>query len=96
MATATLSKKKAAPPKPKPRKASPINAEYEAKAKALLRYAMEIKGFSIESLTAGLNDMGVEISAGGVANKISHGGFSAAVFIQCMTVMDVNLAPSLK
>lgn len=91
MATVTLSKKKA-PPKPEARKALPINAEYEEKAKALLRYAMAQKGIGIEELTTRLNDMGVEISAGGLANKISRGGFSSSFLLQCMEALEINLA----
>lgn len=91
MPTATLTKKKA-PPKPEARKTLPINAEYEEKAKALLRYAMAQKGVSIEELTTRLNDMGVEISAGGLANKISRGGFSSAFLLQCVEALETNLA----
>jgi hypothetical protein len=36
--------------------------------------------------------MGVQISAGGLANKISRGGFSSAFLLQCMEAIDVNLA----
>lgn len=91
MPTATLTKRPK-PPKPEPRKAEPINAEYEEKAKALLRYAMAQKGIGIEELAAQLGDLGVDISAGGLANKISRGGFSSAFLLQCMEAMDINLA----
>jgi len=37
--------------------------------------------------------LGVEISAGGVANKISRGGFGAAFLLQCMEALGINLAP---
>jgi len=84
--------KKAAPPKPTARKDNPINAEYEDKAKALLKYAMSLKGVGIDQLSERLNDMGVEISAGGLANKISRGGFSSMFMLQCMDAMDINLA----
>ncbi|WP_334150955.1 DUF6471 domain-containing protein [Hyphomicrobium sp.] len=91
MPSVTLATKKA-PPKPEARKALPINAEYEEKAKALLRYAMAQKGVGIEELATRLNDMGVEISAGGLANKISRGGFSSSFLLQCMDALEVNLA----
>ena len=91
MPTATLKKKKPLPPKPEARKATPINAEYEEKAKALLRYAMAQKGVDLEGLADRLNDMGIEISAGGLANKISRGGFGGAFMLQCMEALDINL-----
>ena len=80
------------PPKPEARKDNPINAEFEEKAKALLRYAMAQKGIGIEELSAHLEKMGIHISAGGLANKISRGGFSSAFMLQCMEAMGVNLA----
>jgi len=90
MTVTTMTKKK--PPKPEARKDIPINAEYEDKAKALLRYAMAQKGIGIDDLAERLRGIGVEISNGGLANKISRGGFSSAFLLQCMEAMDINLA----
>jgi len=92
MPTAALKKKKVLPPKPEARKETPINAEYEEKAKALLRYAMSLRGVGPEELAARLNKMGIEISGGGVANKISRGGFSSMFLLQCMDALEINLA----
>lgn len=89
--TATMAKR-SLPPKPEVRKDIPINAEYEEKAKALLRYAMAQKGVGVDELAARLNEMGVQISAGGLANKISRGGFSSAFLLQCMEALNINLA----
>lgn len=94
MATATKTRK-SPPPKPEARKANPVNAEYEEKAKGLLRGTMQIKRVDIDELAQRLNDMGVEISAGGLANKISRGGFSAAFFLQCMVALDASWAREL-
>ncbi len=80
------------PPIPSARKGKPINVEYEDKAKALLRYAMSQRGVSPEQLSERLGKFGVEISAGGGANKISRGGFSSAFLLQCMEALDINLA----
>lgn len=92
MAAATKSKPKpASPPKPEPRKDVPVNAEYEEKAKALLRYAMAQRQADPEDLAGRLKKMGIDISAGGVANKISRGGFSAMFLLQCMDALQVNL-----
>jgi hypothetical protein len=88
----TTTANRSLPPKPEARKEIPVNAEYEAKVRALLRYAMKQKGIGIEELAIRLNMMGVEISAGGLANKISRGGFSASFLLQCMEAMEINLA----
>ncbi|WP_375204700.1 DUF6471 domain-containing protein [Hyphococcus sp.] len=91
MATATLSKR-AKPPKPEARKDNPINAEYEDRAKKLLKYAMSQRGVDFEGLAKGLGAMGVEISPRGLENKISRGGFSSAFLLQCMEAMNINVA----
>jgi Domain of unknown function (DUF6471) len=92
MLSAALNKR-SLPPKAEARKDNPVNAEYEEKVKALLRYAMAQKRIGIGELAALLEEMGVEISAGGLANKISRGGFSSAFLLQCMEAMEINLAP---
>ncbi len=93
MVTAAKAKPKSTnPPKPEPRKDIPINAEYEEKAKALLRFAMSQRGLGPEELAQRLNKMGVDISPGGVANKISRGGFSSMFLLQCMDALEINLA----
>jgi hypothetical protein len=90
MASTTFAKR-SLPPKPEARKDIPINAEFEEKAKALLRYAMAQKGMDFEELSIRLEKMGVQISARGLANKISRGGFSSTFLLQCMEAMDTNL-----
>lgn len=84
--------KKSKPPKPSARKDDPINAEYEEKAKALLKYAMAQRSVDFEALAEHLASMGVSISPGGLANKISRGGFSAAFLLECMEALDINVA----
>jgi len=79
------------PPKPEARKDNPINAAFEDKAKALLKYAMTQKGIGLDELTDRLNGMGIEISRGGLANKISRGGFGAAFLLQCLDAMEINV-----
>ena len=46
--------RKSPPPKAEARKDNPVNAEFEEKAKALLRYAMAQKGIGIEELATRL------------------------------------------
>jgi Domain of unknown function (DUF6471) len=84
--------KRSPPPKAEAWKDNPVNVEYEERAKALLRYAMTQKGIDLEGLAVRLTEMGIPISAGGLANKISRGGFSSAFLLQCMEAMSVNLA----
>lgn len=91
MATATLSKR-SKPPKPEARKDNPINAEYEGRAKQLLKYAMSQRNVDYAGLAERLDGLGVGISAKGLENKISRGGFSSAFMLQCMEAMDINLA----
>lgn len=79
-----------APPMPTARKDDPINVDFEERAKRLLREAMDAKGLTVAELTERLKDIGVTMSVGGVANKISRGGFSAAFLLQCMEALDVE------
>ncbi|MEL6475296.1 MAG: DUF6471 domain-containing protein [Pseudomonadota bacterium] len=81
------------PPTPEARKSLPINAEYQDHAKAFLRAMIEQAGTDYEGLAEGLNAMGIEISARGVENKISRGGFSAAFLLQCATALGIQLEP---
>ena len=80
-----------APPMPVARKASPVNVEYEDKAREMVREAMRSKGVTVDQLTARLAAIGVDMSSGGVANKISRGGFSSAFLLQCLAAMDLEI-----
>lgn len=91
MATLTKSKK-SKPPKPSARKDDPVNAEYEDKAKALIKFAMSQRGVDFDGLAEHLASIGVTISPGGLANKISRGGFSSAFLLQCLEALDINVA----
>lgn len=91
MSTATMTKRPN-PPTPEARKDKPINAEFEDRAKDLLREAMRDQGMTVKELHERLTALGVDISAGGMANKISRGGFSAAFMLQCMEAMGIDFA----
>lgn len=84
------------PPMPTARKASPINAQFEDRAKKLLRDAIDAKGVTVEDLTKRLATIGVDMSKGGVANKISRGGFSAAFLLQCLDALELEAVPAPK
>ena len=87
---------RAKPPIPKARKNNEVNVAFECRAKDMVRDAMRAKGVSVDQLTARLALIGVEMSSGGVANKISRGGFSSAFLLQCMAALDIELAPKEK
>ena len=89
--SATEKVQRPAPPKPVARKASPVNVEYEDQAREMVRDAMRSKGVTVDQLTAHLSAIGVDMSSGGVANKISRGGFSSAFLLQCLAAMDLEI-----
>lgn len=82
--------KRPLPPTPEARKSLAINVEYEDKAKELLRSMLRESGNDYEGLAVKLNAMGIEISARGLENKISRGGFSAAFLLQCMKALNIR------
>jgi len=86
-----IEKASVAPPKPVARKNTEVNLAFEDKAKDLVREAMKEKGVSVDQLTARLTKIGVKMSSGGVANKISRGGFSSAFLLQCLSAMDLEI-----
>jgi len=90
MAVSTAKRKSSPPPEPKAWKDKPVNSEYEDKAKALLREHLDKTGNDYASLAEKLNAMGIEITARGLENKISRGGFSAAFYLQCKDAMRVT------
>ena len=79
------------PPAAKARKSDPINAQYEEKAKSLLRSLMAENRCDYEALAEKLNGMDVKISARGLENKISRGGFSAAFLLQCVDALGAKI-----
>lgn len=87
--TKTKPKREAAhgePPVPTARKTAK-DAIYEARAKKALRDAMDDQGVSYDELAAKLRKRGVEISDGGLENKIARGTFTAAFLIQCLDAL---------
>ena len=77
------------PPVPTARKGAK-DAIYEARAKTALRKAMDDQGVSYDELAAKLRKKGVEISDGGLENKIARGTFSAAFLIQCLDALGLS------
>jgi transcriptional regulator with XRE-family HTH domain len=75
-------------------KTSPINVEYEEKAKNLLKGELKRKGVTYAQLAEKLGAMGISETERNLNNKISRGGFTAAFLLQCLEAIgsrDVRL-----
>ena len=66
-------------------KSNPLTAEYEEKAKNLLKGELKRRGVTYADLVEKLAGIGVAETERNLANKISRGGFTAAFLIQCLT-----------
>ncbi len=75
---------------PEPRVNAEIDAVWGEKAKRLLRAQMALKGVTAGQLAEKLTAMGVRETEKNVANKIARGGFTAAFFLQCLSVLGVQ------
>ena len=71
-------------------KAHPVNAEYEAKAKNLLKAELKRRGISYAQLAERLAGIGVQENERNLNNKISRGGFTAAFLLQCMAAIGAH------
>ena len=71
-------------------KAHPVNAEYEEKAKNLLKAELKRRGVTYAQLAEKLTAMGVAENERNLNNKISRGGFTAAFLLQCMAAIGVH------
>jgi hypothetical protein len=71
-------------------KAHPVNAEYEEKAKNLLKAELKRRGVTYAQLAESLTAMGVSENERNLNNKISRGGFTAAFLLQCMTAIGAH------
>jgi hypothetical protein len=71
-------------------KAHPVNAEYETKAKNLLKGELKRRGVTYAQLAERLTAMGVAENERNLNNKISRGGFTAAFLLQCLQAIGAN------
>jgi hypothetical protein len=71
-------------------KAHPLNVEYEAKAKNLLKGELKRRGLSYAQLAQKLAAIGVQENERNLNNKISRGGFTAAFLIQCLDAIGAS------
>lgn len=60
------------------------DAEWQAKAKGLLKAELKRRGVGYRDLAEKLAALGVAETEQNIANKISRGGFSAVFLIQCL------------
>ena len=65
-------------------KSNPLTAEYEEKAKNLLKGELKRRGVTYAQLVEKLAGLGVAETERNLANKISRGGFTAAFLMQCL------------
>ena len=71
-------------------KNSPLNVQFEEKAKNLLKGELKRKGVTYAQLAEKLGAMGISETERNLNNKISRGGFSAAFLIQCLTAIEAQ------
>ena len=71
-------------------KNSPLNVEFEEKAKNLLKGELKRKGVTYAQLAEKLGAMGIQETERNLNNKISRGGFTAAFLIQCLTAIETQ------
>lgn len=69
------------------------DAEWQAKAKGILKGELKRRNVSYRDLAEKLASMGVKESEQNIANKISRGGFSAVFLIQCMEAIGCKSLP---
>lgn len=61
--------------------------DWVAYTKNLLKSELKRKGVSYRELAERLTENGIPESERNIANKIARGGFTAAFFVQCLTVI---------
>jgi Domain of unknown function (DUF6471) len=66
------------------RKLNPVNLEYEARAKNLLKGELKRKGITYAQLVDKLATLGIHETERNLNNKISRGGFTGAFLLQCL------------
>ena len=68
----------------------PDQTEWESKAANLLKAELKRKGVTYSQLVERLADIGIIEKEVNVRNKLSRGKFSAAFFLQCLKVIQVE------
>lgn len=68
-------------------KTDPVNVEFEARAKNLLKGELKRRGVTYAQLAEKLAAIGVVENERNLNNKISRGGFTAAFLLQCLAAI---------
>ena len=68
-------------------KSDPVNDEFEARAKNLLKGELKRRGVTYAQLAEKLAAIGVVENERNLNNKISRGGFTAAFLLQCLVAI---------
>lgn len=71
-------------------KTNPLTAEYEEKAKNLLKGELKRRGVTYAALVEKLGALGVQETERNLANKISRGGFTAAFLLQVLDAIETS------
>ena len=71
-------------------KNSPLNVQFEERAKNLLKGELKRKGVTYAQLAEKLGAMGIQETERNLNNKISRGGFTAAFLIQCLDAISTK------
>lgn len=66
------------------------DAEWQAKAKGILKGELKRRGVGYRDLADKLAALGVKETEQNIANKISRGGFTAVFFVQCLTAIGAH------
>jgi len=65
----------------------PVNRDWSEEAKGILKAEMKRRNLTYGNLMQLLADEGVQETEVNLRNKVSRGNFSAAFFLQCLSVM---------
>jgi hypothetical protein len=68
----------------------PMDRDWVAYTKALLRAEMVKRGINYKGLVEKLAAIGITETEANLRNKISRGGFTGAFLIQCLVAMGVT------
>lgn len=66
-------------------------AEFNDKAKGLLRAELARRNLSYEDLAKALEGIGVEDTAKNLSNKIARGSFTAGFFLMCLEAIGCRI-----
>lgn len=69
----------------------PTDNDWQERAKGLLKAELKRRNVGYRELAEKLTALGIPETERNIANKISRGGFTAAFFIQCLSVVGCTI-----